>query len=56
MSAAASDPLIQLAERVSAVAAELGISTALIGAAALAARNYVRGTTDIDRKRSTNPM
>jgi hypothetical protein len=38
----------QLAERVAEAARKLGIETALIGAIALAAHNYVRGTDDVD--------
>ena len=37
------DPLIELAERIASVANDLNIPTALIGAMALAAHNYVRG-------------
>ena len=43
----ASTPL-DLAERIALIAAGLGIETALIGAYALAAHRYVRGTDDID--------
>lgn len=50
------DPLIQLAERVAAVASELGMPTALIGATALAAHNYVRGTADIDLAIAVDPF
>lgn len=39
---------IDLAERVAAIARSLGIDTTLIGAYALAAYSYVRGTGDID--------
>jgi hypothetical protein len=39
---------LELAERVARVAAELGIETALIGAAAMAVHKYVRATRDID--------
>lgn len=39
---------LERAERVAATACELGIRTALIGAAALAVHNYVRATADID--------
>lgn len=39
---------VELAERVADIARSLGIETALIGAYALAAYHYVRGTTDID--------
>ena len=50
------DPLIQLAERVASVATELRIATALIGATALAAHNYVRGTADIDLATAVDPF
>ena len=56
MNAEPRDPLIQLAERVAAVASELGMSTALIGATALAAHNYVRGTADIDLAIAVDPF
>jgi hypothetical protein len=39
---------IELAEQVARVAAELGISTALIGAAAMAVHGYLRATAAID--------
>lgn len=39
---------VELAERVAVVARDLGIETAVIGAYALAAHHYVRGTKDID--------
>ncbi len=39
---------VQLAERVAALAAGLGINTAVIGAYALAAHKFVRATKDID--------
>ncbi len=39
---------IELAERVAQLASKLGIETALIGAYALAAHHYVRGTDDVD--------
>lgn len=39
---------LDLAERVSVIARDLGIETVLIGAYALAAHRYVRGTLDID--------
>lgn len=51
---APSGPL-QLAERVARAAADLGIQTAVIGAAALAAHNYVRGTEDIDLATAVSP-
>ena len=41
-------PSLPLAERVVAAATELQISTALIGAAALAFHGYVRATSDLD--------
>jgi hypothetical protein len=56
MSDGALDPLIELAERVVVVAADLGIPTALIGATALAAHNYVRGTADIDLAAAVDPF
>jgi hypothetical protein len=56
MNAEPRDPLIQLAERVATVASELGMSTALIGATALAAHNYVRGTADIDLAIAVDPF
>lgn len=39
---------LALAERVAVAARELGIATALIGASALAAHHYRRGTRDVD--------
>lgn len=42
------DPDLELAKRVAAAARELGIETALIGAAALAVHRYVRATVDTD--------
>lgn len=42
------DRLISLAKQVVGIARDLGIETALIGAVALAARNYERATRDID--------
>lgn len=50
------DPLIHLAERVATIAAEVGIVTAVIGATALAAHNYVRGTADIDLATAVDPF
>lgn len=44
-----------LAERVAEVARQLGIEMALIGAAALAAHNYVRGTNDVDLATAVDP-
>jgi hypothetical protein len=49
------EPAIALAERVVQVAHELGIATALIGAAALAVHNYVRATEDIDLAANVDP-
>lgn len=45
----------ELAERVAETARTLGIETALIGASALAAHNYVRGTDDIDLGAAVDP-
>ena len=39
---------VELAERVATIAAALGIDTVLIGAYAMAAHRYVRGSLDID--------
>lgn len=44
-----------LAERVAEVARQLGIEAALIGASALAAHNYVRGTQDVDLATAVDP-
>jgi hypothetical protein len=55
VSASPTDPLIELAERIASVAADLSIPTALIGAMALAAHNYVRGTADIDLATAVDP-
>jgi hypothetical protein len=52
----ASDPTIELAERVSSMASELGIATALIGGAALAVHNYVRATPGIDLGTAVDPF
>src|SRR5512146_2952243 len=41
-------PAVELAERVARLARELGIETALIGAAALAVHHYVRASADLD--------
>ncbi|HEY4055145.1 MAG TPA: hypothetical protein VGM39_01010 [Kofleriaceae bacterium] len=49
-------PAIVLAERVATEARELGIETALIGAVALAAHNYVRATNDADLASSVDPF
>ncbi len=46
---------LALAERVAGVARDLGIETALSGASALAAHNYVRGTIDLDFATSVDP-
>lgn len=56
MSPEASDPAIELAERVAAIAAELGIATALIGGTALAVHNYVRATPGIDLAAAVDPF
>ena len=48
MAASADDPTVELAKRVAAEAAVVGIPTALIGAMALAAHGYVRATDDAD--------
>ena len=45
----------ELAERVAEAARKLGIETALIGASALAAHNYVRGTDDVDLGAAVDP-
>jgi hypothetical protein len=42
------DATLALAERVAAAARDLGIETALIGAAALSVHGYTRGTQDLD--------
>ena len=44
-----------LAERVVEAANKVGIATAMIGASALAAHNYVRGTRDIDFATAVDP-
>lgn len=44
----------QLADRVAAVAQDLGIESAVIGAVAMAAHNYVRATMDIDLATAVN--
>jgi hypothetical protein len=46
---------LDLAERIASTAAGLGISTALIGAAALAVHRYIRGTRDVDLGTVVNP-
>lgn len=45
----------ELAERVAEAARKLDIETALIGASALAAHNYVRGTDDVDLGTAVDP-
>ncbi len=49
-------PLLDLAERVATVADRLEIRTALIGALALAANGYVRGTLDADLATTVDPF
>jgi hypothetical protein len=49
-------PSLALAERVAATAAELGIETALIGAMALAANNFLRGSQDVDLASNVDPF
>lgn len=44
----AADPTLELLERVADTASSLGIETAVIGAVAMAAHNYVRATADAD--------
>jgi len=46
---------IVLAERVASAARDLGIETALIGAVALAANNYIRATDDADLASCVDP-
>lgn len=48
-------PALSLAERIATAASELGIQTALIGASALAAHDYVRATIDIDLATRVDP-
>jgi hypothetical protein len=55
VSTAAADPILELVERVAEAARELGIETALIGAVAMAAYNYVRGTGDADLATHVDP-
>ena len=50
------DPLIDLAERVAGMAADLDIQTALIGGMALAVHNYVRGTDHVDLAAAVDPF
>jgi hypothetical protein len=45
---ASAEPALELLELVATAAEELGIQTAVIGAVAMAAHNYVRGTLDAD--------
>lgn len=47
--------MLDLAERIAEAADALGIQTALIGAMALAAHNYVRGTQDVDLATNVDP-
>jgi hypothetical protein len=47
--------VLELAEKIAEVAEDLGIQTALIGAVALAAHNYVRGTVDVDLATHVDP-
>lgn len=56
MSAGTRDPAIELADRVATIASELGIATALIGGAALAAHNYVRATAGLDLAAAVDPF
>ena len=56
MNVVADDPLVQLAERVAVAAGQMGIPTALIGATALTAHNYVRATADIDLASAVDPF
>src|SRR5262245_13808371 len=56
VSPGANDPAIELADRVATIAAELGIATALIGGAALAAHNYVRATAGLDLAAAVDPL
>lgn len=56
MTESSRDPLLELAERVARLAADMGIPTALIGATALAAHDYVRGTADIDLATAVDPF
>lgn len=46
---------LRLAEQVAETARRLGIETALIGAAALAVHNYLRGTQDVDLGSAVDP-
>jgi hypothetical protein len=46
---------LTIAEQLAKCATDLGIETALIGAAALAAHNYVRGTNDVDLATKVDP-
>lgn len=47
--------MLDLAERVSRLARDQGVELALIGAAALAAHGYVRGTLDVDLAANVDP-
>lgn len=47
--------VLELAETIAIASEELGIKTAIIGAMALAAHNYVRGTADVDLATSVDP-
>jgi len=49
------DATLALAEQVAAAARELGIETALIGAAALSVHGYTRGTSDLDLAARVDP-
>jgi hypothetical protein len=46
---------LELAERVAGLARELGIETALIGAAAMAVHRYIRATRDLDLGSHVHP-
>ncbi len=48
-------PWLERAEAIASAADELGIEIAIIGAMALAAHNYVRGTEDLDFATSVDP-
>ncbi len=49
-------PSLALAERVAVAATELGIETALIGAMALAANKFMRGSQDVDLASYVDPF
>ncbi|MCA9548436.1 MAG: hypothetical protein KC933_00280 [Myxococcales bacterium] len=55
MGSVVGQPALELAERVAETAKGLGIETAVIGALALAAHGYVRGTVDVDLASSVDP-